>query len=832
MTDSPAQAEVPDAVCRAEAEKRAPGAPQNTTGKQSTKQTVPLSSPISAPLAPPGPTPGSPSKSVPLFESPTKQPRRSPLQKPSRSAKKSAPFASHGDAATCKTAATGMDTPSVLLMRRWLQRHRIFMCRCTLSTSLAVISAAVLVLVYLRQDLLYPSQRLRRPSPFLCLKAAEEVRATLNFTVNPCDDFYSFVCGVGGDVKDDDGRRVEGDVSGPVRGEGVTSAWEEIERKLLSIPWEPERHGVENKAARVFRSCRRLVSAPTVYVKEHADVLFALVPEVSVDALRLMNSPEKMLELLSSVSLKYGLSACLCFAPGPEGTSTVMAVRPPLSTYLDDIDLRLAFANTVEILEIAYTVASRTVQRLIEIDHDLRRHHDTPRQHGREPLSNPSLSTAVYANKSPAQDKDQPGSSALGSHVMVSSRERDDYYGGHGKKETSSFPESKETSGSSAHEDIVATFLPPAKYRVRVADLGALRRTLHAVFEDMNGEERAAYVLASLLLPEDLLLTYGNRNDKSICYKFLRFAFWNVWGPLTTRVSLAVNHTGDALFITEAVLGTLRKMIAHRDGKNSPATSVAEEQIGELLTSLSGDKDIADPRSTDVLGSMDVRSLYRNILELGIWRRVPPPTSENVSSVRGNSDKRGQPLQFRVPVEDLTPPFYCQGAFRFLNYATFGVSVALEALKVIGLMSSEAESTTTTPASSIEGVRPVRSCFAAEISSLHWPDLEGGSAHEREKLLDDVILWATGFRVALEASELERSRTPREFVEPVMLQTFYARYCYHLCERAEDPFFRHEDTRWPHLKCNLAVMNAPQFASLFRCKQDHVLFKTEYCSVI
>ncbi|KAL3188729.1 hypothetical protein MRX96_022234 [Rhipicephalus microplus] len=122
-------------------------------------------------------------------------------------------------------------------------------------------------------------------------------------------------------------------------------------------------------------------------------------------------------------------------------------------------------------------------------------------------------------------------------------------------------------------------------------------------------------------------------------------------------------------------------------------------------------------------------------------------------------------------------------------------------------------------------------CFGAEITLLHWPELEGGSKCEKEKLLVDVIFLATSFRIALEASELERARTPREILEPVMLQNVYARYCYHLCERAEDPFFRCDDARWANLKCNIAVMNVPQFARLFQCKRDQVLFKAEYCSV-
>ncbi|KAH7950448.1 hypothetical protein HPB49_024135 [Dermacentor silvarum] len=292
-------------------------------------------------------------------------------------------------------------------------------------------------------------------------------------------------------------------------------------------------------------------------------------------------------------------------------------------------------------------------------------------------------------------------------------------------------------------------------------------------------------------------------------------------------MSLAVNHTGDALFITEAMLATLRNMSTHRDDYKH-STSVSVDKIGKLLTSLSGDKNSLELRSMDALGSMDVRSLYKNIIEIAIFRRALR-RGENVNSTNEDTIRRGQLAKLRVPVEDLTPPSYCQGAFRFLNYATFGVSVALEVFKALGGLFSDAGNLLTTTASTIDGVRPARPCFAAEIASLHVSELESGTSHEREMLLDDVISWATGFRLALTASELERARAPQEVVESVMLQTFFARYCYHLCVRAEDPF---DDTRWPNLKCNIAVMNVPQFASLFHCKQDQVLFKTEYCSAL
>lgn len=97
----------------------------------------------------------------------------------------------------------------MVLMRRWLQRHRVWMCRCTLTAALAAVAAAVLVFAYLRQDIFYPNQLFRRPPLFLCSKAAEEVRASLNFTVDPCDDFYAFVCSAGSHVAEQ-GRRVDG----------------------------------------------------------------------------------------------------------------------------------------------------------------------------------------------------------------------------------------------------------------------------------------------------------------------------------------------------------------------------------------------------------------------------------------------------------------------------------------------------------------------------------------------------------------------------------------------------------------------------------------------
>ncbi|KAH7943692.1 hypothetical protein HPB52_010014 [Rhipicephalus sanguineus] len=807
MTDGVAPAKVPDDVGRSKVEQPTPKAQQNKLAKQATKEPLPSSSPASPSLTSSGP--------LPLLKLSPKSPPQSASPKPSKSAKISSPVASHGDGTARKSPAAGMNSPSVVLMRRWLQRHRILMCRCTLTATLAAVAAAVLLFAYFRQDLFYPSELLGRPPPFLCSKAAEVVRATLNFSVNPCDDFYTFVCSRGGQV----------------RSEGSAIVWEQIEWKLMNVPWEMDRQGVENKAARFFRSCRRLVSAPTIYVKEHADLLFSLVPEVSINALLQMNSPEKLIELISVVSIKYGMSAFLFFAPGPEETLNVLGIRPPLSTYLDDIDLRLAFVYTVDILQQAYEVAARTLQRLIEIDHDLLLHHGTPGQHEEEFSSNSSLSTAAFDKASPAQETHPQGSFGTGSSVILSPRNGEENYSTHAKQETPSFLHIKrDSSGPSADDDIINTLLPPAKYRVRVGDLTTLRNTLHAVFVDMRATESAVYVLAYLLLPEDLLVAYANRNDKSVCYKLLRFAFWDVWGFLATRMDLAVGLTGDALFIVQAVLGTLKKIVARRDGNRHSSTSITADEIGRLLTSVSSNMDVVDPRSMDGLGSMHVRSLYGNIIELEIFRRTHPPGG-NASSTSEGSVRLRQSAKLRVPVEDLVPPSYCQGAFRFLNYATFGVSVALEALKSLGLSFSETGSPGTRPASISEGVRPVRSCFAAEIASLHWPELEGGSTHEREKLLKDVIFWATGFRIALEASELERARTPREFVEPVMMQTFYARYCYHLCERAEDPLFRRDDARWSHLKCNIAVMNVPQFAPLFQCKQNQALFKNEYCSV-
>ncbi|KAL3188727.1 hypothetical protein MRX96_022232 [Rhipicephalus microplus] len=280
-------------------------------------------------------------------ESPPKSPPQPVSQKPSRAAKIPTPDASHGDGTTRKSATTGMDSPSVVLMRRWLQRHRILICRCTLTTSLVAVAAAVLFFAYFRQDLFYSSELLKRPPPFLCSKAAEAVRSTLNFSVNPCDDFYSFICSPGGD--------------GSVHGEGSAFAWKQIEWNLMNVLWERDRQGVDNKTARFFRSCRRLVSAVTINVKDHAKVLFYLIPEVSVNAILQLNSSEELLEHISVVYLKYGMSAFLSFTSGPNEKLYVVGVRPPLSTYLNDIDLRLVLANTVDILQLEYAVSARIV---------------------------------------------------------------------------------------------------------------------------------------------------------------------------------------------------------------------------------------------------------------------------------------------------------------------------------------------------------------------------------------------------------------------------------------------------------------------------------------
>ncbi|KAL3188721.1 hypothetical protein MRX96_022228 [Rhipicephalus microplus] len=358
MTDGVASDKVPDVVGTSKVEQLVPEVPKSMQAKQASNEPLPYSSPASTPPASSGPQAS--------LESPPKSPPQSVSKKPSRATKIPAPDASHGDGTTRKSAATGMDSPSVILMRRWLQRHRILICRCTLTTSLAAVAVAVLFFAYFRQDLFYPSELLKRPPSFLCSKAAEAVRSTLNFSVNPCDDFYSFVCSPGGD--------------GSVHGEGSAIAWKQIDRNLMNVPWERDRQGVENKAARFFRSCRRLVSAVTINVKDHAEVLFSLIPEVTVNAILQLKRSEELLELMSVVSLKYGMSAFLSFASGPNEKLYVVGVRPPLSTYLDDIYLRLVLANTVDILQLEYAVSARTVQRLMKIEHDLRLHHGKPTQ--------------------------------------------------------------------------------------------------------------------------------------------------------------------------------------------------------------------------------------------------------------------------------------------------------------------------------------------------------------------------------------------------------------------------------------------------------------------
>ncbi|XP_065303504.1 uncharacterized protein [Dermacentor albipictus] len=852
MTDGLAPAEVAGVAAGPGAKRPTPEPPQCSSSEQAAEtrfkgvsstsssppprsaSTLPPGSPAISPthstprtLKPPISTPQSPPKSPPSSSSkrPSQSPPELPLQpvpvKPSKARKVSAPDASHGaPASSGKPATAGWESPSVVYMRRWLQTHRIWMCRCTLTSTLALLAAAVLVFACFRQDIFYPSELFGRPSLYLCSKAAEEVRATLNFTVDPCDDFYSFVCSAGGHFAERQGR----DFKGPVRGEGTAFVWEDIQWKLMSVPWETDRQGVENKASRFFRSCRRLVAAPTVYVKEHADVLFAVVPEVSVDLLRQADRPpERTLELLAVVSLKYGISGSLSFAPGPKETRNLVAVRPPLSTHLDDIDLRLVLVDTVEMLQLAYDVAAHTVQRLLEIDRDLREDRASPSQQEREPLGNFEVSMTSVPGK------DERGTTGTRRHVNVSPRNGQEHNGSRGAEVSSSPHESRrDSSGSSAGGDVIETFLPPPKYRVQVGDLEAVRRALRALFVDMNAAESATYLLAYMLLPEDLLLTYANRNHKAICYKLLRFAFRDVWGFLATRVSLAVTHTGNARFITEAVLATLKDASTRR-GDNRHSASVTADKIAKLLASLSRDKNSAEPRSMEALGSMDVRSLYRNIIEIATFRRRSMPRDDSVNSTNADAIGRDQ-AQLRVPVEDLAPPSYCQGAFRFLNYATFGVSVALEVFRALGGLFSDAGARPSTrTASGVGGVRPVRPCFAAEIASLPGSALKGGTSRERQTLLDEVISWATAFRLALAASKLERARAPREVVESDMLKAFFARYCYHLCARAEDPF---DAARWPKLKCNIAVTNVPEFASLFNCKQDKALFRTEYCSAL
>ncbi|KAH7958023.1 hypothetical protein HPB51_027995 [Rhipicephalus microplus] len=621
---------------------------------------------------------------------------------------------------------------------------------------------------------------------------------------------------------------------GSVRGEGSAIAWKQIEWNLMNVPCERDRQSVENKAARFFRSCRGLVSVVTINVKDHAEVLFSLIPVVRVNAILQLNRSEEHLELISVVSLKYGMSALLSFTSGPNEKLYVVGVRPPLSTYLNDIDSRLVLAKTVGILQLEYAVAAqfsaRIVQRLIEIDHDLLLNHGTPTLHKKEALSNTVVPNATYNQTNPEQRTQHQGTVATRRTSFMQSPRNGEAYSAYEEDGSSSFLETKRNSSGSSADEIINTFLPPQKYVVQVGDLGTLRNTLHAIFGDMNTSESAVYVLAYLLLPEDLLMVYANRSDRSVCYKLLRFAFWDVWGFLATRTNLAVSHTRDALFITEAVLTTLKKIAVHWYGNHQSSTSVTQDKIEKLLTLVSSDTGVVYPRWMDGLESMSVRSLYRNIIELGKFRKTQAPDG-NVSMTSDGSVKQGQSMKFHIPVEDLAPPSYCKGPLRFLNYATFGIFVALEALKSLGLSFSEAHSLAKTPASINQGVQPVMFCFGAEITLLHWPELEGGSKHEREILLVDVNFWATSFRIALEASELEQARTPREIVEPVMLQTFYARYCSHLCERGEDPFFRHDDARWGNLKCNIAVMNVPQFAPLFQCKRDQVLFKTEFCSV-
>ncbi|KAL3188728.1 hypothetical protein MRX96_022233 [Rhipicephalus microplus] len=130
----------------------------------------------------------------------------------------------------------------------------------------------------------------------------------------------------------------------------------------------------------------------------------------------------------------------------------------------------------------------------------------------------------------------------------------------------------------------------------------------------MNTSEAAVYVLAYLLLPEELLVVYANSRDRTVGYKLLRFAFWDEWGFLATRMNLAVSHTGDALLITEAVLTTLKKIAVHRDGNRQSSTSGTEDEIGKLLTLVSSDTGVVYPRWMDSLESMSVRSLYRNVI--------------------------------------------------------------------------------------------------------------------------------------------------------------------------------------------------------------------------
>ncbi|KAH9365545.1 hypothetical protein HPB48_020585 [Haemaphysalis longicornis] len=712
--------------------------------------------------------------------SPPVQSSKPPKNSPPKSKSLSSPLAGHplkGNPGSSSGGSAGgrpVKTRSMVKMRQWLKGRRPWICRCTLSAGFAAVAVAILILVNVRKDLIYPEARRPRPR-LMCAQASQSIRASLNYALDPCDDFYSFVCGAGDHNASE--RRVYlllpksisttrtsltstlnifahcRSSTEAMFGDGGQAVWDEIQRALEDIPWRSEKQGPENKAARYYRSCRRFIAAPTIDVKEHAHLLFKTVPEMSGKILQAaLDSPARILELLVSVFVKRGISALFFFSPG-NGTMTLTGLRPPLSAYLDELSLHLVLLDVAAILGIPDSEATQAVKRLLLVDYELLIASSAAMRH----LSRASLSASSAGNRTKTYGEDE----AVNDGVVIKSDET-------GVKRPS-FPVSRD-------HDIIGTFLPAEKYTVETTDVEALRRVLRALFIEMSKTEIAVYLLTYMLLPDEMLLVFANKKDETVCYRLLEFVYRDVWGDLATLMSLAQRHTGPALLVTETVLSSLRNSLLRRGTHD--LTLSTRNTIAELLLEVSRKPEALNWTALNSLRNTNVRSLYSNVIGLEHPKSPPKSTTQNESiAFEVNYPK------LRIPRERLVPPFYCHGKYRFLNYATFGVSVAREVLGILDGSFLGADAPHSSPSDAFK--KDVRSCFANAAASLDQ------SVTREGKLLDELTSWAAGLQVALAASELERSMPQHhEVVEPAMMQTFFARYCYHLCQGTRNSVFR------------------------------------------
>ncbi|KAL1442070.1 hypothetical protein MTO96_030989 [Rhipicephalus appendiculatus] len=594
-----------------------------------------------------------------------------------------------------------------------------------------------------------------------------------------CEDFYSFVCNKRHTVM----RPLE---------KTIAALAESSDDSVL--------HGGHDAAtattALLYKSCLYFVSSDGLSFnkEQHANEFFNVVRTVTRGMLRRLDTPARIVQFQAILSKERGAPTYIFFATDGQGTH-FLDVRPPLCVFVDNETLRFLLGAAAEALAVDKGNEKIDVDRLLEVDNDLRATWNSSRRVRRVSLE------ALASIRADLSRGDW--------HVAF--------------------------SGS--------PLAFSTDYDVLVRGVENLENALEALFVRLKQDEVAVYLLTYILLPEEILVAHVHRRRQDLCFALVRHVTGDIWYQLESKLFYPGDVTKDALSLARSIITNIERRLVSANSSDSlaaagHATMFPRSVLAPSLVNLSS------PTVRLLMWNVRPDSLYRNLLELrthfAILYKLKFSDLASLTDPVALTDGRGG-VRMTLPSRYLQAPFFCHGQPKQLNAVTLGVAVVSKVLEAsvdiqsCGSPGVLGKCSATDPDSSMNNSphKTAMTVFGACLEgAFRDMNASGVDASSEGDFRNTLQYWTTAFQVAEDYvqrdSAVENTAWPSHHTENAVAKAFFERYCYYLCE-PEDPFHPTGKTRWARHLCNAAAMSSPKFAALFDCAEGQTMAPRNRC---